>query len=120
MRIINIVAIVSILYFPLSVFAGKTLNGDQIKEAFTDKTAEWQHLVKNKYGKTYYGADGKLLGTKKGSEREGGTWHISGNELCVSWGNCSPIESDSNGSYYKSNGFKRVVRIKILGDGNSL
>ena len=117
MRITSIIAIVSLLCFPLSGFAGETLNGDQLKETFSGNTFEWQHLFKNKYGKTYYAADGKIKGIINGSKREG-TWHISGNEICLSWGKCSPIESDGNGTYYKSNGFKRVLRMKKLGDGN--
>ena len=119
MRTTSIVAIVGLLCFPLSGFAGETLNGTQIKETFSGKTVEWQHLLKTMYGKTYYVPDGTYKGTKDGSKREG-TWHISGNEFCISGGRCSPIESDGNGNYYKSNGFKKVVRMKVIGDGNLL
>jgi len=119
MRITNIIAITGLLCFPLSGFASETLNGDQLKETFSGNTFQWQHLLKSMYGKTYYAADGTLTGTLNGSKREG-TWHISGNEICLSWGKCIPIESDGNGNYYKSNGFKRVLRIKKLGDGNLL
>lgn len=119
MRTINTIAIVSLLCFPISGFTGEVLNRDQLKETFSDSTFEWQHLFKSMYGKTYYAADGKVTGTKNGSKREG-TWHISGSEICLSWGNCASIESDGNDTYYRSNGFKRVLRIKKLGDGNLL
>jgi len=117
MRITSIIVIVCLLCFPISGFSGEILNGDQLKETFSGNTFEWQHLHKSRYGKTYYAADGKVMASKYGSKREG-TWHISGNELCLSWGKCASIESDGNGNYYESNDYQRVFRMKKLGDGN--
>ena len=119
MRIKSIIVTLSLLCFPLSGFAKETLNKDQLSEIFTNKTIEWQHLSQNMYGKTYYAADGVVMGTYNGEKRKG-KWHISENEICVSWGCCAKIESDGSGNYYKSNSYTRVIRIKIIGDGNLL
>lgn len=65
MRIISLIAaVVFLLLFPLSGFAGDSLNDTQIKDVFSGKTVEWQHLFKNKYGKTYFAVDGTVKGIK--------------------------------------------------------
>lgn len=118
MRTKNLIVVLLLLLFPISGFAGSSLNDTQIKEAFSGKTVEWQHLFKTKYGKSFFSDDGSITGIKNGKKRNG-KWHVSGDKLCTNSG-CSTIESDGNGTYYKSNGSKKVIRMKVLGDGNLL
>ena len=118
MRTKNLIVALLLLIFPISGFAGSSLNDAQINEAFSGKTVEWQHLLKTVYGKSFFSNDGSIIGIKNGKKKNG-NWHVSGDELCTDSG-CSTIESDGNGNYYKSNGFKKVIRMKVIGDGNLL
>jgi len=103
-----------------SVTAADFLSEDQAKAALSGKTLTWEHMIKNKSGKTFYAEDGSLKGISNGSPREG-KWHMDGNKVCVSWSKCLPIEADGNGGYYKvKNGSKRVVHITKAEDGNTL
>ncbi len=111
---------VSVLSLPFSTQAGSFLSGEEISEALSGKTLHWEHMFKNKSGKSFYGRDGLLVGVANGSKREG-KWHISGSDVCVSWEKCLALESDGKGGYYKvKNGKKRVVHIKAAEDGNTL
>ena len=112
----KIVSGVGLLCIPFLVFAGNFLTGEQITKAFAGKTVQWEHMIKNKSGKTYFAEDGTLI-----SSKHNGKWHVDGDKLCVSWGNCLTIESDGNGGFYKViGGSKQVVHIKSLSYGNTL
>lgn len=115
----NIVIATCIAFTSLSAQAGDFLTGDQIKEAFSSRTITWEHMFKNKSGKSYVGDDGTIIGISNDDKREG-KWHIDGDKWCVSWGKCLAIESDGNGGYYKVKGSsKRVVHITKIEDGNT-
>ena len=96
------------------------MSGEKITEAFTGKTVQWTHMTKSRSGTSYYAEDGSLTGEKNGKKRKG-KWHLEGDKLCVSWGNCLAIESDGNGGYYKVKGqSKRVVHITSVSESNHL
>lgn len=108
------------MFFSFPALSGDFLSGDQITKAFSGKTIQWEHMFKDKSGKSYFSTDGKLTGIKNSSIREG-KWHVENDELCVSWGKCLAIEPDGKGGFYKvKNGTKQVVHIKSVTDGNNL
>jgi hypothetical protein len=100
---------VSTLLFSLncSAFAGDTLSQSELKQ-----------LVPGRYTVTLYNAvsmtvtlrpNGTVQGTSK-TERDSGTWRLSGNQICIGWTKwlggqtrCSGLTSE--GSYYKGSGF---------------
>lgn len=110
----------ALFIFPATGMAVDFLSGEQVTSAFSGKTVEWKHLKKNRAGKTYYAADGKITGVSNGTEREG-SWHVDGDKLCVSWGKCLQIEADGEGGYYKvKKGSIRVVHLTNIKEGNAL
>ena len=120
MKIRNIIIGFGLLCVPFYGYAGDFLTEDQIKVAFSGKTVTWEHMFKDKSGKSYYAPDGKITGKKNGAKREG-TWSVEDNKLCLSWGKCRKIEADGNGGYYKVKGEKkRVVKYISVTDGNNL
>ena len=81
---IKLVILSALLLFVSSTgFAGGTLTGAQIKKAWAGKTLVWKHMFKNRSGKSYYAADGSLMGVSNGKNRKG-KWYIKGNKVCVS------------------------------------
>ena len=120
MRVKTFLTGVALCAASFSVSAGDFLTADQLKAAVSGKTLIWEHMLKSKSGKSYYAADGTAMGISNGKDREG-TWKVEGNELCISWGKCMPMEADGKGGFYKvKGGSKRVLHIKSVEEGNTV
>jgi hypothetical protein len=103
-----------------SLFLAFTI-GAQAGDALS--VSELQKLAPGRYAVTLYNSvnmtitmkpNGTVVGTSK-TERDSGTWKLSGNQLCISWrkwlggqARCSGLVSD--GGQYHGNGFtfKRI------------
>ncbi|MET0049406.1 MAG: hypothetical protein ABW066_16640 [Sedimenticola sp.] len=120
MKIRTIAVSALLMFVSATGYAGNSLSGDEIKEAWAGKTMVWKHMTKSRSGKSYFAADGSLIGVTNGKKREG-KWHIDGNKVCVSWSKCTTVQSDGNGGFYKViKGSKKVVHITAVEEGNTI
>ncbi len=114
------------------VFAD-TLNAEQVKALFTDKTTYATHVRKDFDITTYFASDGTLISIRKGDEQWTGKWRVeSDGKHCIRlndpYSGVAKIErcmivKDDGGTYkrfkIKKNGdLKHIITYKRFADGN--
>ena len=97
------------------VFAGDFMSAEEVKTLLSGKTTTGKGLKKGFTVITYFGADGKMDGTKDG-ERRAGTWTVRDDgQQCVEFddgnGNCRFIKDNGDGTYAK---------VKVKGNGKKI
>ena len=115
-------AVCALLTMPL--MAG-SLSGDEIKSAFSGKTASGDHLKKSLGVKSFHATDGSYKSVLSDGTVRTGKWWIDGDNLCVKFDGegkdrCRLIESDDADGYKKIHPKKgkAVVHFKSLEDGD--
>ena len=110
----------------LPVIAG-SLSGDEIKSAFSGKTAVGEHLKKGMGVKSFHASDGTYKSVLSDGTVRTGKWWVDGDKLCVKFNGegkdmCRLIESDGSGGYKKivPRKGKAVVHFKSLEDGDKI
>ncbi|MFP3874941.1 MAG: hypothetical protein ACLFV1_10860 [Thiohalophilus sp.] len=125
-RTIVVVTLPMLLLFAQAAPAAETLNADQVKALFSDKTVEYRHERLGFKFVVYHGPDGSLRGTRDGEPMSELRWSVNEQgELCIAYGGknrCQPIMKD-NGIYKKyvagKDGKKKtVVTYQRFIDGN--
>jgi len=114
----------------LSLFAlpagAETLNADQVKALFSDKTVEYQHEKLGFKFVVYHAPDGTLRGSRNGQPMSELQWSVNDKgELCISYNQhnrCHPIRH-ADGAYQKytrdKNGETKIlVTYRRFIDGN--
>ena len=109
----------------LPIIAG-SLSGDEIKNAFTGKTAVGDNLKKGAGVKSFHASDGSYKSVLSDGTVRTGKWWVDGNNLCVKFDDegknrCRSIESDGQGGYkkIKPEKGKAVIHFKSLEDGDT-
>jgi len=125
-RTILVVTLPMLLFFTQSAPAAETLNADQVKALFSDKTVEYQHERLGFKFIVYHAPDGSLRGTREGELMSELQWSVNERgELCIAYGGkkrCQPIMKE-NGVYKKytvgKDGEKKtMVTYRRFIDGN--
>lgn len=121
----------AVLFFTIStnVFSGEKLNGEQIKNLFSDKTVDIEKVdtdnKKKKYLSAYTASDGSRIlyipWKDKKSERK---WWVDGDRYCGSHPKrgdyCRDIVDAGNGSYHAFDDGKHLRTFSNFRDGNQL
>ena len=108
--------------------AGDRLEGDELKEFWTNKTIVGTH---HKLGaiKTYHGSDGVVHSKSNAGAERIGKWWIdeSSNKKCIKWNHknkygCHYTENNGDGTYTLIHGKKgkKLVEIETTLEGNHL
>ena len=110
----------------LPVIAG-SLSDDEIKSAFSGKTAVGEHLKKGMGVKSFHASDGAYKSVLSDGTVRTGKWWVDGGTLCIKFDGegkdiCRLIESDGSGGYKKivPRKGKAVVHFKRLEDGDKI
>jgi len=103
-RTILVATLPMLLLFTQSVPAAETLNADQVRALFSDKTVEYRHERLGFKFVVYHAPDGSLRGTREGELMSELQWSVNKQgELCIAYGGknrCQPIMKE-NGVYKK-------------------
>jgi len=118
--------IIPLLMMLAQTARAETLDAEQVKALFTDKTVEYQHERLGFDFVVYHAPDGSLRGTRDGQPMGELQWSVNDQgELCIAYNQkkrCQPIMKD-NGVYKKytvgKDGQKTtVVTYRQFLDGN--
>lgn len=117
----KITLLLCISLFSIQSFADKKLNGEEITELLSNKTAIGFFQYKKSY--QYFDENGKTLWqTETNIKPDPGTWKVKNNQYCSNWGrfnSCYDItENTAQGVYYFST--KTFKTPFIIKDGNQL
>jgi len=120
----SLIAGVLCAVFAIPTIAG-SLSGDEIKSAFSGKTASGDHLKKNMGVKSFHATDGSYKSILSDGTVRTGKWWVDGDNLCLRFDGegkdrCRLIESDGGDGYKKIHPKKgkAVVHFKSLEDGD--
>jgi len=118
--------VVAIIFTVLTLpVMADSLSGDDIKSAFSGKTAVGDHLKKGLGVKSFHASDGSYRSVLSDGTVRTGKWWVDGDNLCLKYegegkDRCRLIESDGADGYKKIHPKKgkAVVHFKSLEDGN--